>query len=131
MWKTVLRRFLIMIPQLLILSLLVFILAKMMPGDPFTGLINPNTDPKEIARMRQELGLNDAPWVQYTRWLGNLFHGDLGMSYIQKVPVISLIGDRAMNTFWLSILTVVLTYTIAIPLGITAGRHQDQWQDQW
>lgn len=119
-----------MIPQLLILSLLVFILAKMMPGDPFTGLINPNTDPKEIARMRQELGLNDAPWVQYTRWLGNLFHGDLGMSYIQKVPVISLIGDRAMNTFWLSILTVVLTYTIAIPLGITAGRHQDQWQDQ-
>lgn len=56
MWKTVLRRILIMIPQLLILSLLVFILAKMMPGDPFTGMINPNSDPKEIARLRQEYG---------------------------------------------------------------------------
>src|SRR5699024_5090904 len=115
MWKTVLRRILIMIPQLLILSLLVFILAKMMPGDPFTGMINPNSDPKEIARLRQEYGLNDPVWVQYTRWLGNMFHGDLGQSYIQKVPVTSLIWDRAVNTFWLSLMTVVLTYLIAIP----------------
>ncbi len=130
MWKTVLRRFLIMIPQLLILSLLVFILAKMMPGDPFTGLINPNSDPKEIARLRQEYGLNDAPWVQYTRWLGNLFHGDLGESYIQQVPVSSLIWDRAVNTFWLSLLTVIISYGISIPMGISAGRHQDEWQDQ-
>ena len=118
-----------MIPQLLILSLLVFILAKMMPGDPFTGMINPNSDPKEIARLRQEYGLNDPVWVQYTRWLGNMFHGDLGQSYIQKVPVTSLIWDRAVNTFWLSLMTVVLTYLIAIPLGVTAGRHQDEWQD--
>ena len=123
MWKTVLRRILVMIPQLLILSLLVFILAKMMPGDPFTGLINPNSDPKEIARLRQEYGLNDPVWVQYTRWLGNMFHGDLGQSYIQKVPVTSLIWDRAVNTFWLSLMTVVLTYLIAIPLGVTAGRQ--------
>ena len=130
MWKTVLRRILVMIPQLLILSLLVFILAKMMPGDPFTGLINPNSDPKEIARLRQEYGLNDPVWVQYTRWLGNMFHGDLGQSYIQKVPVTSLIWDRAVNTFWLSLMTVVLTYLIAIPLGVTAGRHQDEWQDR-
>lgn len=129
MWKTVLRRILIMIPQLIILSLLVFILAKMMPGDPFTGMINPNSDPKEIARLRQEYGLNDPVWVQYTRWLGNMFHGDLGQSYIQKVPVTSLIWDRAVNTFWLSLMTVVLTYLIAVPLGVTAGRHQDEWQD--
>lgn len=130
MWKTVLRRLLIMIPQLIILSILVFFLAKMMPGDPFTGAINPNTDPKTIARLRQEYGLNDAPWVQYTRWLGNLLHGDLGQSYIQKVPVSSLIADRAVNTFWLSLLTVILTYSIGIPLGISSGRHQDEWQDQ-
>lgn len=130
MWKTVLRRILIMIPQLLILSLLVFILAKMMPGDPFTGSINPNSDPKTIARLKQEMGLNDAPWVQYCRWFGNLLHGDLGQSYIQKVPVTSLIWDRAVNTFWLALVTVILTYSIAIPMGVAAGRHQDQWQDQ-
>ena len=58
-----------------------------------------------------------------------MFHGDLGTSYIQHVPVTSLIADRASNTFWLSLLTTILSYSIAIPLGITAGRHQDQWQD--
>ena len=130
MWKTVLRRLLIMIPQLIILSIIVFALAKLMPGDPFTGLINPNTDPKELIRLKQEAGLYDPMWVQYFRWIGNLFHGDLGMSYIQKVPVTSLIASRAVNTFWLSLLTVILTYAIAVPMGITQGRYQDKWQDQ-
>lgn len=130
MWKTVLRRLLIMIPQLIILSIIVFALAKMMPGDPFTGLINPNTDPKELIRLKQEAGLYDPMWVQYFRWIDNLFHGDLGMSYIQKVPVTSLIASRAVNTFWLSLLTVILTYAIAVPMGITQGRYQDKWQDQ-
>ena len=130
MWKTVLRRLLIMIPQLIILSIIVFALAKLMPGDPFTGLINPNTDPKELIRLKQEAGLYDPMWVQYFRWIGNLFHGDLGMSYIQKVPVTSLIASRAVNTFWLSLLTVILTYAIAVPVGITQGRYQDKWQDQ-
>ena len=130
MWKTVLRRLLIMIPQLIILSIIVFALAKLMPGDPFTGLINPNTDPNELIRLKQEAGLYDPMWVQYFRWIGNLFHGDLGMSYIQKVPVTSLIASRAVNTFWLSLLTVILTYAIAVPMGITQGRYQDKWQDQ-
>lgn len=129
MWKTVLRRFMIMIPQLILLSILVFFLAKLMPGDPFTGMINPNNDPREIAKLRQEYGLNDPAWVQYCRWVGNMFHGDLGQSYIQHVPVASLIWDRAVNTFWLSLLTTILTYSIAIPMGISAGRHQDEWQD--
>lgn len=129
MWKTILRRLLIMIPQLIILSLLVFLLAKMMPGDPFSGSINPNTDPKQIEALKRAAGLFD-PWhVQYFRWVGNLFHGDLGTSYIQHVPVTSLIADRANNTFWLSLLTTILTYSIAVPLGITSGRHQDEWQD--
>ena len=90
MWKTILRRLLIMIPQLIILSLLVFLLAKMMPGDPFSGSINPNTDPKQIEALRRAAGLYDPWYVQYCRWVGNLFHGDLGTSYIQHVPVVSL-----------------------------------------
>ena len=99
MWKTILRRLLIMIPQLIILSLLVFLLAKMMPGDPFSGSINPNTDPKQIEALRRAAGLYDPWYVQYFRWVGNLFHGDFGTSYIQHVPVTSLIADRANNTF--------------------------------
>ncbi|MDF7668170.1 ABC transporter permease [Lactobacillus sp. ESL0701] len=130
MWKTILRRFLVMIPQIIILSFLVFVLAKMMPGDPFSGQINPNTDPKQLAALKQAAGLNDPIPVQYGRWVGNLFRGDLGTSYIQHVPVVSLIADRAVNTFWLSLLSTIITYAISIPMGITAGRHQDEWQDQ-
>ncbi|MDK6812308.1 ABC transporter permease, partial [Lactobacillus jensenii] len=66
----------------------------------------------------------------YCRWLGNVMHGDFGTSYIQHVAVTSLIWDRAVNTFWLSIVTVILSYSISIPLGIIAGHHQDEWQDQ-
>ena len=130
MWKTVLRRILIMIPQLIILSILVFFLAKMMPGDPFSGQINPNTDPKQIEALKKAAGLYDPVPVQYARWVGNLFKGDLGTSYIQHVPVTSLIADRAVNTFWLSLFSTIISYSIAIPMGISAGRHQDEWQDQ-
>lgn len=59
MWKTILRRVLAMIPQIIILSLFIFILAKAMPGDPFTGLINPNMDPATIEKMREAAGLNN------------------------------------------------------------------------
>ncbi|MCI1892677.1 MAG: ABC transporter permease [Schleiferilactobacillus harbinensis] len=124
MWKTILRRVLLMIPQIIILSLFVFILAKMMPGDPFTGLINPQTSASQIAQIRQEAGLND-PWpVQYFRWVGNALHGNFGLSYQFHKPVIDLISERAVNTLYLAVFSVILTYLISIPLGVWAGRYQ-------
>lgn len=125
MWKTVLRRILTMIPQLLILSVIVFTLGKMMPGDPFTGLITPDTDPKVIEAIREREGLNKPIPVQYKNWMVKMLRdGDFGQSYTYKRPVKSLIGDRAQNTLWLSLLTLTLTYLIAIPLGIFSGRYQ-------
>ena len=130
MWKTVLRRILIMIPQIIILSILVFILAKMMPGDPFSGLIDPNVSAARIEELRQQLGLND-PWhIQYIRWVKNLFHGDLGLSYTYKLKVTTLIGQRGINTFTLSLFSVILSYSIAIPLGILAGRYNGSKLDK-
>lgn len=123
MWKTTLRRILIMIPQIVILSILVFILAKMMPGDPFSGLIDPNISPARIAELRQSLGLNDPWYIQYIRWIRNLFQGDLGISYTYKLKVTTLIGQRGYNTFILSLFSVILSYAISIPLGILAGRY--------
>lgn len=130
MWKTVVRRFLIMIPQLFVLSLLIFILAKLMPGDPFTGLITPDTDPNRIEELRELAGLNDPWYIQYMHWIANIFQGDFGDSYTFKVSVASLIGDRGMNTLWLSLLSVMLTYLIAIPLGVIAGRYQNTLRDK-
>ena len=126
MWKTVLRRVLVMIPQLFILSIIVFTFGKMMPGDPFTGLITPETDPLALEALREEAGLNDPIPVQYKNWMvGIIKDGDFGRSYTYKIDVSTLIGDRAKNTLWLSLLTLILTYLIAIPLGINAGRYQN------
>ncbi len=130
MWKTVLRRVLVMIPQLFILSIIIFILAKNMPGDPFTGLITPQTDPAVLEELKRKAGLYDPIHIQYIRWLKNAFQGDFGMSYAYKIPVKILIGQRAGNTFVLSVLSTVLTYCIAIPLGVLAGRYQNTKLDK-
>lgn len=130
MWKTILRRLLLMIPQVIILSVLIFLIAKAMPGDPFTGLINPNQDPAVIEQMRESAGLNDPWYTQYFRWVGNALQGDFGRSFIYKLPVATLLAGRIMNTLWLSLLTVVLTYLIAIPLGMLAGRYQNSLLDK-
>ncbi|WP_265459169.1 oligopeptide ABC transporter permease [Enterococcus sp. HY326] len=131
MWKTILRRVLLMIPQIFILSVLIFLLAQMMPGDPFTGLINPNTDPAVIESMREAAGLNDPWYTQYIRWIGNVFQGDFGQSFIYKLPVANLIGNRATNTILLSLLTVIIMYAIALPLGLLAGRYQNSILDKF
>lgn len=130
MWKTVLRRTMVMIPQLIILSIIIFLLAKLMPGDPFTGLITPETSPAAIEELRRKAGLYDPLHIQYFRWMSNAFKGDFGMSYAFKIPVKNLIGERVNNTFILSLLSATLTYAIAIPLGMLAGRYQNSKLDK-
>ncbi|MEK3764929.1 oligopeptide ABC transporter permease [Solibacillus sp. FSL K6-4121] len=130
MWKTIVRRVLIMIPQLFILSLLIFILAKQMPGDPFTGLITPETDPNVLEEMRIKAGFYDPWYVQYYNWITNAAKGDFGQSYTYKKPVADIIGARGMNTLLLSLLSVILVYLIAIPLGVLAGRYQESFLDK-
>lgn len=130
MWKTIVRRVLLMIPQLIALSLLIFIMAKFMPGDPFTGMIGPETDPNRIEELRELAGLNDPWYEQYARWMINAAQGDFGKSYTYKMQVSTLIGEKALNTFWLSLLSVFLLYLIAIPLGVLAGRFQDTILDK-
>ncbi|MEJ9208105.1 ABC transporter permease, partial [Paenibacillus larvae] len=95
MWKFILRRFLIMIPQLVILSVLVFLLAKAMPGDALTGAaLDPNANQKAIEEQREKLGLNDPVPTQYIRWIKNVAQGDFGVSYAHKMKVTDLIGER-------------------------------------
>lgn len=130
MWKTILRRLLMMIPQLFILSILAFFIAKLMPGDPFTGLVDPSIDPETIERLRRASGYYDPLHIQYFRWIGNVFQGDFGYSIFFKQPVINIIMERLNNTIWLSLLTMVLTYLIALPMGVVAGRFQNSLADR-
>lgn len=124
MWKTVVRRLLMMIPQLFVLSILVFILAKLMPGDPLTGLVSPKVDPNIIEQLRIKAGYYDPWYIQYFHWIKNILHGDFGMSYNYKLPVLQVIGPRAMNTFALSLLALIIMYSFSIPIAILAGKNQ-------
>jgi len=123
MFKTVLRRLLILIPQLVILSLVIFAMAQLMPGDALRGLVNPDTSPEALEALRELHGLNDPWYIQYLNWVRNIvLRGDFGMSITHSRPVTDVIGERIMNTFYLSIVTVIITYAVAIPLGLLAAK---------
>lgn len=131
MWKVVLKRLLVMIPQLFILSALVFLMAKLMPGDPFSGLSdNPKISQDQIEAIRTAKGFYK-PWhEQYLIWLKDFVNGDFGLSYVSGKSVSTLIGERIFNTLNLSLLTAILTYAIAIPLGMLAGRYNNTRLDR-
>jgi len=131
MWRFAVRRFIIMIPQLFLLSIIVFLVAQAMPGDALTGLLDPNMPPEAIAQQRALLGL-DNPWYQrYWDWItGIVTAGDFGRSFTFQVPVTTIIGERMGNTLRLASLTLVLMYMIALPFGIISGRHHGTWKDK-
>ena len=132
MWKVVLKRILVMIPQLFILSILVFGLAKLMPGDPFSGLAeNPKISQDQIESIRQASGFYDPWYQQYLTWLNNFFHGEFGLSYTTGKSVGTLLGERIFNTFNLSLFTALLMYSIAIPMGMYAGRYNGSKFDKF
>ncbi|MGM9988352.1 MAG: oligopeptide ABC transporter permease [Bacillaceae bacterium] len=131
MWKFIIRRLLIMIPQLILLSFLIFALAKAMPGDALTGKqLDPNADANRIEELREQMGLNDPMHIQYLRWIKNAAQGDFGISYTHKVPVKEVIGDRIGNTVLLALAILIITYLLAIPMGIISGRWNDTWADR-
>lgn len=117
------RRILGMIPLLLLISLVVFTLAKMMPGDAFAGEIDPsNTNPEYIAEMREKLGYNDPIIVQYGRWISDFVQGDFGKSTTYKKPAAEIIAQRIPNTLFLAGTSLIITYIFAFIMGMFAGR---------
>lgn len=123
MWKYCLRRILGMIPMLFLISIVVFTLAKMMPGDALSGEIDPlNTDPVYIEDMREKLGYNDPYHIQYGRWISDFIQGDFGRSVRYKMPVSDLIGEKLENTIFLGISALIITYFLSFTMGIFAGR---------
>jgi len=121
-----------MIPQLLLLSLIIFALGKAMPGDAISGAFagDPNATAEQKEEIREKFGLNDPWYEQYGRWIGSAVQGDFGQSYMHKQPVTTLLAGRISNTVLLALCTLIVTYIIAIPLGIIAGRWTDTWADK-
>lgn len=122
MTTLIIRRFLLMIPLLFAMSIVIFLLAKLQPGDAFTGQMDPSVDASYYEEQREKLGLNDSIPVQYMKWGGNVLQGELGDSIRYKRPVMDLIQERMPNTILLGVVSLVITYLIAFPLGILSGR---------
>jgi peptide/nickel transport system permease protein len=123
MLKYAFRRILAMIPMLFLISIVVFSLAKLMPGDGISGEIDPrNTSPEYIAEMREKLGYNDPLPQQYFRWITGFVEGDFGKSTRFKIPVADVIMEKIPNTLLLGFTSIVITYILAFLMGTFAGR---------
>lgn len=122
-----------MLLVLFLLSIIVFALARLCPGDPLRayygdGLDRMNEQQKELAR--DKLGLNDSFPVQYAHWAGELVHGDLGISFKYKRPVTEVIGNVWRNTLALGGLSFLLTFLLAIWLGRLCALRENTWTDR-
>jgi len=126
----ILRRLLQMIPLLLGISFLTFAIINLIPNSPVADLeLNPRSRPEDVARIKENLGLNE-PWPQrYVQWISNLVRGDLGLSLETFQPVTGTILDVLPNTLLLAGSSLFVALLIAIPVGIYSATHRNSWFD--
>jgi len=135
MLEYILRRVLTMIPTLLVISLLVFVIIQLPPGDYLESHIaelqsqGESVDEQKIAFLREEYGLDRPFYEQYFFWLIGMLQGDFGYSFEYELPVTEVVGDRLFLTIMISVLTIIFTWMIAFPIGIYSATHQYSWGD--
>lgn len=118
------KRILQVIPVLLIVSFVIFMLVRIMPGDPARTMLGEDASIEAVEAVRVQLGLDKPALQQYFTWLGNLFQGDLGRSFAYKQPVSSLIASRLPPTIILAVGAVLVSVVFGVILGvISALRH--------
>jgi peptide/nickel transport system permease protein len=117
----IVRRVLLTIPMLLFMSVLVFLILHLVPGDPVRAMLGIQATPQSMAVARRQLGLDLPLPEQYLRWLGEVLQGNLGRDYASQQPVTTLIAGALPVTLELTILTMLVTVLVGVPLGIVAA----------
>ncbi|MEP0918736.1 ABC transporter permease [Leptolyngbya sp. DQ-M1] len=130
MSQYILRRLLGLVPVLFGITLAVFLLLRLIPGDPAIVLAGERATPEQIAALRTQLGLDRPLWLQYFAFVGNLLQLKLGNSILSGIPVIDEIRSRWAATFELSIAAILIAIILGIPAGIIAAVQKNRWQDQ-
>jgi peptide/nickel transport system permease protein len=131
----IVRRLLIMIPTLIAISIIVFVIIHLPPGDYFSNYIaelqsqGEAVDLQKIAFLKAQYGFDKPLWEQYIFWAVGLLQGDLGYSFAYSLPVRDVVGDRLLLTVVVSAATVIFTYVVAFPIGIYSATHQYSWSD--
>jgi peptide/nickel transport system permease protein len=118
-----------MLLTLLFVSLLVFVVVRVLPGDPALIMLGIEASPDAVAKMRESLGLDRPVPVQYAEWAGRAVLGDLGRSIQYDVPVAGLIVSRLSVTLPLTLMAAALMVAAAIPLGVYAATRHRRWGD--
>lgn len=131
MWHLLRRRLVSAVPILLIVSLVVFALIELAPGDPAVALAGDNPTPERVAEIRDELQLDDPMLVRYGRWLGDVVQGDLGDSLHTTQPVTTMIGQRLSVTGSLVFLSLTFSMLIALVLGIAGSLRPGKLVDRF
>lgn len=121
MLKIIGRRVLVAIPTLILVSLIVFGLQKILPGDPLLTMAGEERDPEVLAYLREKYRLDDPFHVQYLVWLGNVLTGDFGLSLRTGVPVSTLITQKLPVTLQLAVMAIIFAMLIGIPAGILSA----------
>ena len=135
MFQYVARRVLLFIPTLLGVTIVIFLLVRLVPGDIAeilvfdAGNLPPAEVERQIAEIRSELGLDKPVVTQYLSWIGHFVTGDFGFSYWERRPVAEIIGDRFPISMELAVLTLILTMLWSVPLGVISAVKQNTWWD--
>jgi peptide/nickel transport system permease protein len=129
------RRTLLMIPTLFLVSILVFTIIELPPGDYFESYVaellaqGEKPDSEQIAYLRNEYGYDKSAFERYFIWVTGLLQGDLGYSFEHEMSVNKVVGDRLFFTILVSFITIIFTWLIAFPIGIYSAMHQYSWGD--
>jgi peptide/nickel transport system permease protein len=128
--KYIIRRLIISIPTLLLISFVIFAVLALAPGDPMSQFAaNPAVPPEVRENIRHSLGL-DQPWpIRYVKWVWSASHGDLGWSFASRIPVIVLIQQRLPNTLAVLGVSYVLSILLALPIGIVSAVKRNTFFD--
>jgi ABC-type dipeptide/oligopeptide/nickel transport system permease component len=125
----VLRRILQSVPILFVVLTLVFVVVRILPGDPAVAALGDYASKEAVQALREKMGLNAPLWLQYLRFLGGLFRGDLGTSIITGYPVASQVFGVLPHTVELTFSGIVFGYVFGIPLGILAAVRRNTFID--
>ena len=131
MVRFIIQRFLVFIPMLLGITFLAFVLMRITPGNYLDTIrLDPQISQETIERYQKLYELDKPLVFQYWHWLKNVCRLEFGYSFHYNVPVAHIIGGRLFNTFILSLSAFLITWLIALPLGIWAALHRNRWQDK-
>jgi peptide/nickel transport system permease protein len=127
--KWLLRRLLLGLVALFVVSIFIFLLTHVLPSDPARAILGHFAEPSELKLVTQQLGLDKPLPTQYLSWIGGALHGDLGTSFATKNAVLSLIGPRLENSLTLLVVVAVIAVPLSAFLGVIAAKRRDKRLD--